>query len=240
MAADGSAGGRAIAGHDIDDAVRKACFLGQLRHAQGRQRRLLGRLEDDGAACGQRRAPFPRLHQRGEVPGDDLADHADRLVPRVAKVIALDRDGFAVNLVCPTRVIAVAFARHGQVDVEGIAIGLAVVQRFEGRQLLAICFDEIGKPVKQAATFRGVHLRPRTGFKRLAGCLDRQVHIRLFPLGNLADDLAGGRVYGRECFPRGAILPFAADKERPVFDLGRLARGRLLAGRCSHAGILLC
>ena len=83
---EGGAGGRAVAGHDVDDAVGEAGFLGQRRHAQGRQRRLLGRLQDDGVAGRQGRAPLPRLHQQREVPRDDLADDADRFVPRVAEV----------------------------------------------------------------------------------------------------------------------------------------------------------
>ena len=54
--------GRAEAGHHVDDAVGEAGFLGQCRHAQSRQRRLLGRLQDDRAAGRQGRAPLPRLH----------------------------------------------------------------------------------------------------------------------------------------------------------------------------------
>ena len=86
VAAEGGAGGRAVAGHDVDDAVGKPASWASCGDAQGGQRRLLGRLEDDGAAGRQGRAPLPRLHQQREVPRDDLADDADRLVPRVAEV----------------------------------------------------------------------------------------------------------------------------------------------------------
>src|SRR5205807_1777969 len=63
VTADGGAGGRAVTGHDVDDAVGEAGFLGQGGDAQRGQRRLLGGLEDDGAAGGEGRSPLPRLHQ---------------------------------------------------------------------------------------------------------------------------------------------------------------------------------
>ena len=70
------------------------------------KRRLLGGLHHDGVAGGQRRRELPRLHQHREIPGNDLPDHADRLMPRVAEVIAVDRNGLALNLVGPAREIA--------------------------------------------------------------------------------------------------------------------------------------
>ena len=60
----------------------------QLAEVQRRQRRLLGGLEHDRAAAGERRPELPRRHQQREVPGDDLADDADRLAQRVGEVLA--------------------------------------------------------------------------------------------------------------------------------------------------------
>ena len=113
--------------------------------AQGGQRRLLGRLEHDGAAGRQRRAPLPRLHQQREIPRDDLPDHADRLVPRVAEIVALDRDRLAVDLVGPAGVVAVAFDGQRQVGVEASRDRLAVVERFEGRQFFDVS-SRSGRP----------------------------------------------------------------------------------------------
>ena len=45
-----------IGGDDIDHARRHAGAVRQFRQRQRRQRRLLGRLDDDGAAGGERRA----------------------------------------------------------------------------------------------------------------------------------------------------------------------------------------
>ena len=53
------AGGLAEAGHDVDHAGRHARLQAQLAQPQRRQRRLLRRLEHDGAAGGERRADLP-------------------------------------------------------------------------------------------------------------------------------------------------------------------------------------
>ena len=60
----------------------------------------------DGVAAGQGRAPLPGQHQQREVPGDDLADHADRLPQRVRQEAAAHRDGPALDLVGPAGVVA--------------------------------------------------------------------------------------------------------------------------------------
>ena len=79
------AGGLAVAGDDVDDARREAGLLEQLAEAQRRERRLLGRLQHDGVAAGERDAELPRRHQQREVPRDDLADDADRLAQRAIR-----------------------------------------------------------------------------------------------------------------------------------------------------------
>jgi hypothetical protein len=77
-------------------------------------------------------AELPGLHQHGEIPGNDLSDHADGFMPGVAEVVAVDGDGLAVNLVGPSREITVA--THRLRDVHGLSPRkrFAVVQRFEG------------------------------------------------------------------------------------------------------------
>src|SRR5262245_45820476 len=65
----------------------KPRFLRERRDSQRRQRRLLGRFEHAGAPGGQGRGPLPGLHQHREVPRNDLANHADRLVLRVAEIL---------------------------------------------------------------------------------------------------------------------------------------------------------
>ena len=52
--------------------------------------RLLGRLEHDAVAGGQRRRQLPGRHQQREVPRDDLADDAERLVEVVGDGVVVD------------------------------------------------------------------------------------------------------------------------------------------------------
>ncbi len=77
------AGGLAEAGDDVDHPVGDAGLGHQLGQQQRRQGRLLGRLQDHAVAGGQRRPQLPGGHEQGEVPGDDLADHTDRLAQGV-------------------------------------------------------------------------------------------------------------------------------------------------------------
>src|SRR5690606_37124807 len=57
---------------------------------QDRGRGLLGGLEHHRVARGQRRGQLPGGHEDGEVPGDDLADHAERFVEVVGDGVVVD------------------------------------------------------------------------------------------------------------------------------------------------------
>ena len=74
---EGGAGDLAEAGQQVVDTGGEAGLLDEVGEDEGRQRRLLGSLHDDGVASGQRRANLPREHEEGEVPGDDLAADAN-------------------------------------------------------------------------------------------------------------------------------------------------------------------
>ncbi len=170
------AGRLAQAVDDVDDARREAGLEGQLADAQGGQRRLLGGLHDDGVAAGQGRAPLPGEHQQREVPGDDLADDADRLAQRVGEEAAADGDGAALDLVGPAGVVAerVDDALHVAARV---ADGLAAVERLERGQLLGVLLDEVGELEHQPAALGGVHRRPGAGLQGRAGGLDGLVDV---------------------------------------------------------------
>ena len=64
----------------FSDPARHAGLLGEPDERERRERRVLGRLCDDGAAGGQRRRDLARDHRRREVPRRDRGDHADRLL----------------------------------------------------------------------------------------------------------------------------------------------------------------
>ena len=136
-------GRRPVAGNDIDHAVGDSRFLRQPGQAQAGQRRLLGRLDHDRAAGGQRRPPLPGHHQDREVPRDHLPHHPHRLAARVAVVVAVDRDRRALDLVGPAGVVAEAL--HGQRDVDGPRVGdrLAVVEGLERREVIDLGLDQV-------------------------------------------------------------------------------------------------
>ena len=60
----------------------------ELREAQSRQRRLLGRLQHLHVARGQRRRELPDRHHQRVVPRRDAADDPDRLTPQPRGVAA--------------------------------------------------------------------------------------------------------------------------------------------------------
>ena len=72
-----------VAVHDVEDAVREAGLLQQLggQHRGGRV--LLGRLQHERVAAGDRGRPHPHGHHRREVERRDAGDDAERLADRV-------------------------------------------------------------------------------------------------------------------------------------------------------------
>ena len=62
----------------------------QVHQHHDRHRRLLGRLHHHAVAGGQRRRELPARHQDREVPRDDLADDAERLVEVIGDGVVVD------------------------------------------------------------------------------------------------------------------------------------------------------
>ena len=85
--------GLAVAGEHVERPLGEARLERQLAEAQRGERRLLGRLEDDRAAGGERRGDLPDRHQQREVPGHDLGADADRLAQRVDRACRGRRPG---------------------------------------------------------------------------------------------------------------------------------------------------
>ncbi len=96
-----SAGGWSVAAQDVDDARGETSLLDQLGDVKSRQGSLLAGLEDHDASSGKARSHLPSEHQQGEVPWDDLAANADGFVVSHGQEIAVDGDGFALDLIGP-------------------------------------------------------------------------------------------------------------------------------------------
>ena len=83
------AGFAAVAVDDVQHARRQQVG-DQLGQHEDADRRALGRLEHHAVAGAQRRGQLPGRHQDREVPRDDLADHAERLVEVVGDGVVVD------------------------------------------------------------------------------------------------------------------------------------------------------
>jgi hypothetical protein len=83
------AGLQAEAVDDVEHARRQQ-VADELHQHQDRGRRLLGRLEHHAVAGGQRGRQLPHGHQDREIPRDDLADDAQRLVEVIGDGVVVD------------------------------------------------------------------------------------------------------------------------------------------------------
>ncbi len=72
-----------VAVDDVEDAVGQARLLEQLGREDRCRGILLGWLQDEGVAAGDRGSPHPHRDHRGEVERRDARDDADRLTDRV-------------------------------------------------------------------------------------------------------------------------------------------------------------
>jgi hypothetical protein len=183
----------ALAGDDVDDAVRQDAFqeVHQFQDAEGRRARWL---EDDRTAGGQGRCQFPGGHEEGEVPRDDLADDANRFVDDQAQrvvvqgrrpaVFAADDAGEVAEMVGCCR------------DVDGLRFpdGLAVVQGFDEGQRVGILIDDVGDFQEDGLSFSGRYVLP--GREGSLGGADSGVDVVLRRFGTDRQDFTVGRVDG--------------------------------------------
>ncbi len=135
-----------------------------------------------------------------------------------------------MDLVGPAGIIAEAVDHQRQIGGAALADRLAVIQRFELGELVEMRLDQVGELVHEPSPVAGIHRAPRSGFKRLARGLDREIDIGRIPFGHLGDHLLRSRV---DCFKRLATLavaPLAIDQH-----LG-LVRGSDLAVRFGCRG----
>ena len=190
----------AVAGDDVEHAVGQAGLLEQLAEAQRRERRLLGRLEDDRAAAGQRGPELPGRHQQREVPRDDLPDDADRLLEREGQVARpgwaqRERDRVALDLRRPARHVVEQVGGERDVGDARDRHRLAVVERLEQRQLVAVLEDQVAEAVHDLAALGRRHAPPRAVLVEGRACgAHRAVDVLGAALGHVREHFLGRRV----------------------------------------------
>ena len=133
------------AGDDIDDAGRQAGFGEDFGEAEGAEAGLGRGFDDDGVAGGEGGGDLPGQHEEGKIPGDDLADDAQRLVLREGMRQELGPAGVVVEMADGERDIQVA----------RFADGLAVIERFEDGEQAGVLLHGAGDGVEVAGALVG-------------------------------------------------------------------------------------
>ncbi len=193
-----AAGAGSEARHHVEDAGRESGLARQLGEAERGERGLLGGLQHHGVSAGEGRGQLPHGEQQWEVPGNDGADHAQRLAPRVVEQRTGRRDRLALNLVGPAGVVT----QHGdglvQIDLPRLEVRLAVLQRLDPRQLVGVPLDPIGQPVEQGAALAGGHPLPGVRLEGTPRRLHGPVDVRRLGLRDFCQRFALGGVLHRE------------------------------------------
>ena len=156
-----------------------------------------------------------------------MPHHADGLVQHERHHVAGEQIGLArVGQQAPGEVAEV-IDRVRHVDGARLADGLAVVERFEQRELLGVLLDDVGDLVQNDGARGLVGIAP--GLERLPRRIDGGVHVFLGGVGDGGELLAVGRAEHVERRAVGGVNPLAADVEL----VGLLSR-------VFHACILSC
>ena len=155
------------------------------------ERRLLGRLEHHAIAGRKRRGELPCRHQEREVPGDDLADDAERLVIMIGDGVVVDLGEAAFLGAHDAGEIAPMVDHQRHVGMRRLADRLAVVERLDQRQQVEIGFELVGDLVQDARAFLHGGLAP--GVLGLVRGVERQFDVGGGGAGHRAELLAGDR-----------------------------------------------
>jgi hypothetical protein len=219
MLAESATDRRAVAAEHVEHPGRKTGLNSELGHPLHRQRRLLGGLQDHGAAGGQCRRELPAAEGQREVPGHHRGDHTGRLAGHQGQfALGRGRD-VAGLLVGEFAVEAQAADQRTQFDLVRGADRLAHLEADQQGDLVPVGVDQAGELLQDLTALAGVHPWPPTPVERLPGRRHRRVRVgRLSPREVDQDGPVAGRVDG----PGGSIgrRPELAADQHSGPDLG--------------------
>ncbi len=182
--------------NNVKYTVRQACFRRQLREFEDRERGLLGWFDHDGTAAGQRGAKLPGGHEQRKIPGQDDADHPDRLMGDQGERILASWSDLAEALVDQLG-IPLQRARHLGADLlQTVPDRFPAVEAFENRQVGGMGPDQFGELQKHGLALFGRRPRPRTIAESPARRCDGAINIRRLAAGDCGEHLARRRVRG--------------------------------------------
>ena len=222
---------RAPRGQDVDDTGRHSGLFENRCQCEGSERRLGGRLQDDGTAGGKRRADLAGRHGGGKVPWRHKDADAGRLV--------LDNDTGAGGrrhryLADAThrllRIPAKEFSRISHLAA-GIRHRLAVLDRDQPGKTLALGHDQLKRLAQDFAPLARLagsplHRRAFCGIERGHGIVDGCAGDRRYRLfGRRIDHVHARAVRGG--------TPAAAD-----IEVGRNVGEQVVVVRNSHGDLI--
>ena len=199
-AASAAPGRRPVAGDDVERAWREPGLERELGQPQRGERRVLGGLEHDAAAGGERRPDLPHRHQQRKVPRNDRAHHADRLAARVGEELVLAEPGQrrlhrrAFDLGGPAGAVAQEVHRRRHVHALRDDERLAVVDRLDLGELGRVGLEQIGQLQEPALAIDRACRAPLARLERGARRLHGEVHVGGAGRRHGGHHLAGGGV----------------------------------------------
>ena len=198
-------------GHHVEDSRRSSGLQADPAQLEARERCQLGRLEDDGVPRRQRRRPLAAGDVEREVPRDDHADHAHRLLAHVVERRLREREHAAVDRPDEPLVEAPRVPAGRKVDERRLADRLADVVALDLREVLLLRLDQLGDAEQDPGALVRIEVAPgREGSPRRA---HRPVDVLGLGGGDLHDRPVRGRVDRRHRLARGGVHPLAADQQ---------------------------
>lgn len=208
-----------------------------IHHQHDGDRGLLGGLEHAAAAGRQYRGQLPGGHQQGEVPRDDLADHADGLLEVVADGVLVQLGGGALLGADAAGEVAEVIHHQGQVGGQGLAHRLAVLPGLGDGEHFNVLFDAIGDAQQQVAALGDAGLAPAG--ERLVGRVQGELDVGGVGAGHLAEHPAIHRRDVLEIAAGARRHPVATDEV--VITGFEADQGTCLTGSgINHLIILMC
>ncbi len=150
--------------------------------------RLFSGLHNGAASGSESGSHLPCCHEQWEVPRNDLRHHTDGLLHVHRNGGAVEFGHAAFFSADHTTEVAEVINHQGQVGVNGFANRLAVVNRFNGCEVLQIRFNAVSNFEQDVAAVRGRGLAP--GFEGFVGRVKRTFNVSRFAACNTSEGLA--------------------------------------------------
>lgn len=135
-----------------------------------------------------------RIQSTYEVPRNNLTTNTNGLVLGVGELCLGSLDSLSVDLVCPSPVVSEDGGGLGDIEALGDGKSLTVVERFEGSKNIDISLHQASDLHEILASLETGAVESPSGVESLVSAVEGKFHIGRETLGNLYEDLTGGRV----------------------------------------------